>query len=176
MPDSSVVPAEDSGLHAANTMQAFYSKASLESPAVHAPLCVADMSLAVSEGERRRFIESVTTKLGAGGKARVNKETPPLGTDGTHLSPTGIACARQYTAYTCCSAVNVEHYYKDGETVSRETLYEKGLIPLNHVYGIKLLSDGELTRKVIVDLDFYSAEAKKKLEELSIRFTEQCSQ
>lgn len=61
-------------------------------------------------------------------------------------------------------------YFKDGETVSYETLREKGLIPRRVSGGIKILSSGELTKKLSIEAHHYSAAAKEKLDKKSIPY------
>jgi large subunit ribosomal protein L15 len=69
------------------------------------------------------------------------------------------------------SLSTIEEYYTDGETVSQETLREKGLIPRRVPGGIKILSDGELTRKVKIEANNYSEAAEQKLKDKGISFT-----
>jgi len=65
----------------------------------------------------------------------------------------------------------IEFYFKDGETVNVSTLREKGLIPRKLPGGIKILSNGELTRKVTIEAHRFSSGAVKKLEAQSIPYT-----
>jgi large subunit ribosomal protein L15 len=61
--------------------------------------------------------------------------------------------------------------YKDGETVSPATLREKKLIPRRLPGGIKILSNGELSRKVKIEAHAFSAAAITKLQEKKIPHT-----
>lgn len=65
----------------------------------------------------------------------------------------------------------IEAYYSDGETVNVETLREKGLIPRRVPGGIKILGNGELTKKVKIEAHRISAGAESKLSEKGISFT-----
>ena len=65
----------------------------------------------------------------------------------------------------------IEQYFTDGETVSQKTLREKGLIHRRLPAGIKILANGEITKKVTIEAHAISAAAAKKLEEKKISFT-----
>lgn len=66
----------------------------------------------------------------------------------------------------------IEKAYNDGETVNYETLRQKGLSPRNIPGGIKILGQGELTKKVTIEAHRFSQSAKQKLEKNGISFTE----
>ena len=59
-------------------------------------------------------------------------------------------------------ALNV---FEDGADVTIEALIEKGLIK-SALDGVKVLGGGELTKKLNVSVNAYSASAKAKIEEL----------
>ncbi len=61
----------------------------------------------------------------------------------------------------------IEVMYNDGETVSLETLREKGFIK-GQCNGIKVLADGKLSKKVSFQVEAFSAGAKEKLKEAGI--------
>lgn len=68
-------------------------------------------------------------------------------------------------------AVNLgmlEEFYKDGEHVNADTLKRKGLIKGHGVF-VKILGEGELTKKVNISVNSYSATAKEKLEKAQIK-------
>ena len=56
----------------------------------------------------------------------------------------------------------IEAYYEDGETVNMVTLREKGLIDRRLPGGIKVLANGELNKKVVIEVRAFSAAALKK--------------
>lgn len=66
------------------------------------------------------------------------------------------------THYTC---VNVEdlNRFEDGAVVNYESLKERGLVnkPLD---GVKILGNGELTKKLTVNAAAFSSSAKEKIE------------
>ena len=53
----------------------------------------------------------------------------------------------------------IDFYFNDGDTVNVSTLREKGLIPRKLPGGIKILSNGELTKKVTIEAHGFSAGA-----------------
>ena len=65
--------------------------------------------------------------------------------------------------YKTVNLWELEPKYTDGETVNSETLKEKGLVKGKNK-RIKILGDGELTRKLTIDVDKISASAKEKIE------------
>ena len=64
-------------------------------------------------------------------------------------------------------AINVSalEVFEDGATVSVDTLKEKGIIK-NPKDGVKILGNGELTKKLTVQANAFSASAKEKIEAL----------
>ncbi len=61
--------------------------------------------------------------------------------------------------------VNVLERFEDGATVDVQALMEAGVIK-NPRDGVKILGNGELTKKLNVKVDAYSASAKEKIEAL----------
>ena len=55
--------------------------------------------------------------------------------------------------------------FDNGSTVSVETLIEKGIVK-NPKDGVKILGNGELTKKLTVQVNAFSASAKEKIEAL----------
>ncbi len=65
--------------------------------------------------------------------------------------------------YEIFNLSDIEIRYSNGETVNRESLVLKGL--LKKVSSLlKILGDGELTKKLTVDVDKVSSSAKGKIE------------
>ena len=58
------------------------------------------------------------------------------------------------------SALNA---FEDGETVTAEALLAKGILSKCE-YGVKILGNGELTKKLTVQASAFSASAKEKIE------------
>ena len=69
------------------------------------------------------------------------------------------------------SLATIEAYFKDGDAVTAATLREKGLIPRRVPGGIKILANGELTKKVTIEAHRYSAAAEQKLKDKGLTFT-----
>lgn len=65
----------------------------------------------------------------------------------------------------------IQSSYQDGETVNVATLREKGLIPRKVPGGIKILANGELTKKVHIEAHAFSETAIAKLQENKISHT-----
>lgn len=66
---------------------------------------------------------------------------------------------------------DIEAKYADGETVNKETLVAKGLVK-NSAVLVKVLGNGDLTKKVTVAVDKVSASAKEKIEKIGGTVTE----
>ena len=64
----------------------------------------------------------------------------------------------------------IERTFEDGEQVSLQTLYEKGIITLKYTGGFKVLAQGEISKKVEIIANAISAEAQRKLSEKGIPF------
>jgi len=67
--------------------------------------------------------------------------------------------------YALFNLRDLEAKYENGETVSKETLIKKGLLKKAGVL-VKVLGDGELTKKLTVNVDKVSASAKEKIEKI----------
>lgn len=57
----------------------------------------------------------------------------------------------------------LENAFSDGDTVNLESLKQKGIIKGKNV-KVKILGEGDLSRKLTVDVDKVSAGAKEKIE------------
>ena len=66
---------------------------------------------------------------------------------------------------------DIEAKYADGETVNKETLVAKGLVK-NSAVLVKVLGNGDLTKKVTVAVDKVSASAKEKIDKIGGTVTE----
>ena len=66
---------------------------------------------------------------------------------------------------------DIEAKYADGETVNKESLVAKGLVK-NSAVLVKVLGNGDLTKKVTVAVDKVSASAKEKIEKIGGTVTE----
>jgi large subunit ribosomal protein L15 len=64
----------------------------------------------------------------------------------------------------------IDQIFEDGELVSIETLFAKGFLG-SDTCGVKILSTGELTKKVKIEAQAFSDATRAKLEQLNIEFT-----
>lgn len=66
--------------------------------------------------------------------------------------------------YVCINVELLETKFNDGETVNKDSLIEKGFISSKSNSMVKVLGNGEITKKLIVEVDKVSASAKEKIE------------
>jgi large subunit ribosomal protein L15 len=64
--------------------------------------------------------------------------------------------------YEVINLGDIQNHFNDGDTVNNVTLIEKGLVKKAAL--IKILSDGEFTKKLNFSVDAVSAAAKEKIE------------
>lgn len=81
----------------------------------------------------------------------------------------GFNNARFRRAYDVVNLEQLNEMFNDGETVSIETLRERGFIS-GPTHGIKLLGAGELTKKVKIRVQALSDSAREKLTRAKIAF------
>ena len=67
--------------------------------------------------------------------------------------------------YAIFNLKDLEAKYADGETVNVESLVLKGLLKKVNL-PVKILGDGEVTKKLTVAVDKVSASAKEKIEKV----------
>ncbi len=63
----------------------------------------------------------------------------------------------------CLNVATLEQYYEDGATVVSEDLIERGIIRDTYD-GLKILGNGDITKKLTVKANAFSASAKEKIE------------
>lgn len=81
----------------------------------------------------------------------------------------GFSNARFRKPYDAINLGQIDAAYKDGETVNAQTLADRGFLS-GTTYGIKILGDGELTKKVTIEAAAFSRSAQDKLQKASISF------
>ncbi|ADD67190.1 ribosomal protein L15 [Denitrovibrio acetiphilus DSM 12809] len=79
------------------------------------------------------------------------------------LPKRGFNNARFATVYEIVNLDSIEAKYTDGEVVNLETLKEKNLVAGNK-NGIKILAEGELTKKLKFEINKMSGSAQEKCE------------
>ena len=98
----------------------------------------------------------------SGGKTYIGFEggQMPLFRRIAHRGFSNYPFKKEYTLVNLC---DIEARYVDGETVNKESLIDKNLVKKS-VGLIKVLGNGDLTKKVTVEADKVSASAKEKIE------------
>ena len=66
------------------------------------------------------------------------------------------------TDYAVVNVSDLDRKFEDGAVVNREALHESGL--LSGRKPVKILGDGELTKKLTVEAEKFTASAKEKIE------------
>ena len=66
---------------------------------------------------------------------------------------------------------DIERAYQDGEKVCVETLLQKGLLTPKYTGGVKILGNGELKKKVDIEVHYVSQSAQEKLRAAKVNFT-----
>jgi large subunit ribosomal protein L15 len=79
----------------------------------------------------------------------------------------GFSNARFQTEYDIVNLNQINEMYEDGEVVNAQTLTEKGFLR-GRVRGVKVLGNGELTKKVKIEATAISSSAQDKLQKAKI--------
>lgn len=82
----------------------------------------------------------------------------------------GFSNARFRKPYDVVNLGQINEMYEDGETVSFETLIERGFLS-GPTYGVKILGNGDLTKKVTIEASAFSESAREKLQRAGIQFS-----
>ena len=85
------------------------------------------------------------------------------------LPTRGFNRARFRKALDAINLKQLEKMFNDGDTVNVEALVAKGYINAN-THGIKILGEGELSKKLTIEAHAFSASATKKLQEAGVSF------
>ena len=99
-------------------------------------------------------------RSGSGGKAGFEGGQMPLY---RRLPKRGFTCRNSKTIVGI--NLDVLERFEDGATVSVDTLIEAGIVK-NPRDGVKILGNGELTKKLTVQANAFSAKAAEKIEAL----------
>lgn len=81
----------------------------------------------------------------------------------------GFSNARFRREYEAVNLEQLNQLFNDGETVNVETLRERGFLS-GQVQGVKLLGNGELTKKLTIHLQAISVSAREKLTRAKVVF------
>lgn len=82
----------------------------------------------------------------------------------------GFSNARFRKAYDVINLGQINAAFDDGEIVNVQSLADKGFL-CGKTYGIKVLGEGELTKKVSLEVSALSQSAQEKLQKAKISFT-----
>lgn len=82
----------------------------------------------------------------------------------------GFTRGRHIKASLALNLSMIQAAYEDGEVVNFETLRQKGLAPRELPGGIKILGQGELSKKVTIEAHRFSQSAKEKLDANKIAY------
>ena len=66
--------------------------------------------------------------------------------------------------YVCINVEQLDAKYNDGETVNKESLVAKGFISSKKTALVKVLGNGDIKKKLTVEVDKVSESAKAKIE------------
>jgi large subunit ribosomal protein L15 len=64
----------------------------------------------------------------------------------------------------------IEEWFNEGDTINETSLRDRNLIK-GRIDGVKILGDGELAKKVVIEATAFSKSAKNKLEAAGISFS-----
>lgn len=82
----------------------------------------------------------------------------------------GFSNARFRRAYDVINLGQINDAFNDGDVINVQTLSDKGFL-CGTTYGIKVLGEGELTKKVTLEVSALSQAAQEKLQRANISFT-----
>ncbi|PJD96502.1 MAG: 50S ribosomal protein L15 [Parachlamydia sp.] len=81
----------------------------------------------------------------------------------------GFSNARFRVELDIVNLSQIEEAYEDGEVVNAQTLADRGLLS-GRTNGVKVLGEGELTKKVTFEVHSLSKTAREKLQKAKISF------
>lgn len=82
----------------------------------------------------------------------------------------GFSNARFRKAYHAVNLGQIDAAFENGETVNAQTLADRGFFS-GVTYGVKILGDGELRKKVTLEVAALSDTAREKLQKAAIPVT-----
>ncbi len=85
------------------------------------------------------------------------------------LPERGFTRGRFQKKLECINLAQIDRMYSDGEVVNVETLKEHNFFK-GQVHGVKILAEGELTKKVRFEVQAISKQAEEKLNKASLTF------
>ena len=88
-----------------------------------------------------------------GGQTPLHRRIPIRGFNNANFS----------TKYAVINLADLEKFFNDGDEVNPTVLYERGIVK-KQLAGIKVLANGEITKKLTVKAQRFSAKAVTKIE------------
>lgn len=82
----------------------------------------------------------------------------------------GFSNARFRKAYHTVNLEQIEMAFENGEVVNAQSLADRGFFS-GVTYGVKILGDGQLKKKVTIEAAAISESAREKLQKANISFT-----
>lgn len=87
------------------------------------------------------------------------------------LPTRGFSNALFKKEYAVINLGMISKMFEDGEEVSLRTMEEKGLAPRRTLAGgLKILANGDLTKKVVIKAQYFSSQAEEKLKKAGVAF------
>lgn len=104
-----------------------------------------------------------------GQKARAGRSVSPYFEGGQmplsrRIPKRGFSNFRFASKFEIVNTADIERVFESGDTVDIATLSEKGLVDIRSGERVKLLGDGELTKRLTVKVNAISASARQKVE------------
>ena len=125
---------------------------------------MADFILNAPKGaNKKKFIVGRGSSSGNGttaGKGNKGQQSRSGGKTYAHRGFSNYPFKKEYSIINVCF---LESNFESGETVDKASLLAKNLIDSDKV-SVKILGNGELTKKLTVNVDKVSASAKAKIE------------
>jgi large subunit ribosomal protein L15 len=82
----------------------------------------------------------------------------------------GFSRGRFLKDHFILNLVDIERIFSDGEMVSLSSLLERKMLPKDFSGKVKILSTGEITKKVTIEANSFSKQAQAKLDNQKISY------
>jgi len=82
----------------------------------------------------------------------------------------GFTRGRFLKRFETINLSEIDAVFSDGDSVTVEALRQKGFLK-GRIHGLKILGDGEITKKISIEAHKFSASAKEKLDKAGLSYT-----
>ncbi len=82
----------------------------------------------------------------------------------------GFTRGRFLKRFETINLSQIDAVFNDGDTVTIEALRQKGFLK-GRIHGVKILGDGEISKKISIEATCFSAAAREKLEKAGLNYT-----